>query len=582
MQYPVNIGCYTRLASLLIVFSLSACGGGGSSSAAVAPDVNTYASGFNGVVQKGPFIIGSAILVSELNDDVTPTGRVFNVFTKNDFGHFDLPATDLNRFVEVSANGYFMDETTGQSSTAQTQLSALIDLEAVAAPTLNTLTTLQRPRMKKLISDGMIFDNAKRQSIQEVLAVFNVPLEASGITDASDLSLIGGRDQDAVMTAIASILMQAAVMDARAAGTSSAAAITELVNRLSIDLSDNGIVDDAKIAKKIGLAVDAIDLKKIRLNIINYYADRDLQVNPPKFEEWIDKKKTGALPQRESRVGELHFIDVIDAEASQFVSSNNRQISGLGSGVSVPVKVTGATRIIKNGVLVEGQETTAVNGDLISVRIESGLFRQSVSVSVTIGGTERVWNVTTRDTELGYRSPNEYEYGQFGQTTSHNVTSDSVGGKKFNAFPIQMHETFTARYLATSMRFFCNIFPKRISLHTDNDGAVGDPIAHVNSYDLFFPGNGEEFTVTSTQQRQGGLEKLPNNQSFLGVDGIELSLGQKLWVVVETPDFGGCAEGYQFLGFAQPDFATHHYSDDGVNWESREENPYNPFIIISQ
>ncbi|MFQ3200937.1 MAG: putative small lipoprotein YifL, partial [Zhongshania sp.] len=27
MQYPVNIGFYTRLTSLLIVFSLSACGG---------------------------------------------------------------------------------------------------------------------------------------------------------------------------------------------------------------------------------------------------------------------------------------------------------------------------------------------------------------------------------------------------------------------------------------------------------------------------------------------------------------------------------------------------------------------------
>jgi hypothetical protein len=44
-----------------------------------------------GSVQKGPFLLGSSIVLQELDAKLQPTGRSFNVQTRDDLGNFEIP-----------------------------------------------------------------------------------------------------------------------------------------------------------------------------------------------------------------------------------------------------------------------------------------------------------------------------------------------------------------------------------------------------------------------------------------------------------------------------------------------------------
>jgi hypothetical protein len=69
-----------------------------------------------GVVQKGPFILGTTITLQELDSQLSSTGRQFVFQTDDDLGHFQVPTNVTSRFVEIIARGYFFDELTNELS----------------------------------------------------------------------------------------------------------------------------------------------------------------------------------------------------------------------------------------------------------------------------------------------------------------------------------------------------------------------------------------------------------------------------------------------------------------------------------
>lgn len=84
---------------------------------------------FTGYVQKGPFIAGSSITISELSSDLQPTGRVFFTQIDNNTGKFELPNVELeSRFVNLKADGFYFNERTGELSEAQLTLHSLVDI----------------------------------------------------------------------------------------------------------------------------------------------------------------------------------------------------------------------------------------------------------------------------------------------------------------------------------------------------------------------------------------------------------------------------------------------------------------------
>src|SRR3989304_5717280 len=70
-----------------------------------------------GYVQKGPFIIGSSISMSELNSMLGQTGKTFTTQISNNNGSFEFNNISLSsRYVELFANGYYFDEVKGALS----------------------------------------------------------------------------------------------------------------------------------------------------------------------------------------------------------------------------------------------------------------------------------------------------------------------------------------------------------------------------------------------------------------------------------------------------------------------------------
>ena len=74
-----------------------------------------------GHVQKGPFINGTAIMLSELNPKLTATGKTFTTQIADNQGSFTLVDIPLqSHYVQLQADGFYFDEVRGEKSIGPT------------------------------------------------------------------------------------------------------------------------------------------------------------------------------------------------------------------------------------------------------------------------------------------------------------------------------------------------------------------------------------------------------------------------------------------------------------------------------
>ena len=57
----------------------------------------------NGHVQKGPFNLGTSIMIQSLDEDLNPTGKIYNTKTTNDAGTFGIENQIESRYIEIIA-----------------------------------------------------------------------------------------------------------------------------------------------------------------------------------------------------------------------------------------------------------------------------------------------------------------------------------------------------------------------------------------------------------------------------------------------------------------------------------------------
>lgn len=82
-----------------------------------------------GSVEKGPFVQGSTVMIYELNDNFSPTGKSFKTEMLDDKGSFSLPDLELkSKYVQVSVSGYYFDEITGDLSKSTLSLNAIAEV----------------------------------------------------------------------------------------------------------------------------------------------------------------------------------------------------------------------------------------------------------------------------------------------------------------------------------------------------------------------------------------------------------------------------------------------------------------------
>ena len=96
-----------------VVFALTSCSS--SDDDGVGGPISTQ---IFGLIEKGPFVQGSEVTLTDLNKDLSQSGKSFSTNTSNDLGNFEFDQTlDLSSgLVELKTSGYFYNECTGSLS----------------------------------------------------------------------------------------------------------------------------------------------------------------------------------------------------------------------------------------------------------------------------------------------------------------------------------------------------------------------------------------------------------------------------------------------------------------------------------
>lgn len=232
----------------------------------------------SGYIQKGPFINGTSIIISELSSSLIPTGKVFNTQIIDNKGSFELKNISLtSNFVELIANGFYFNENTGKISMAQLTLHALSDLADSSTINVNILTELEKGRVEYLISKGGEFKNSKVQAQKEILKIFEISKPDFQSSEYLDISKDG--EDNAILLAI-SIITQ---------GLRTEAELSELIAGISMDIKEDGILNDQQFGQKLISDVKLMHIPDIKNNIISRYFDLGVAIEIPNFEKYINQ-----------------------------------------------------------------------------------------------------------------------------------------------------------------------------------------------------------------------------------------------------------------------------------------------------
>lgn len=230
----------------------------------------------SGYVQKGPFINGTSITISELTTALIQTGKTFSTQISDNKGSFELRQIELtSQFIELKADGFYFNEIIGDKSSAQLTLYALSDLTDKNSLNVNILSHLEKGRIDYLVSHGSAFNNAKKQAQKEILEIFSINKPDISESELLDISKDG--DDNAILLAI-SVIIQ---------GFRSDAELSELLANISTDIKDDGILNSTVLGTGLINHAHLLNLSEIRENLINRYDVMGVEATIPNFEKYI-------------------------------------------------------------------------------------------------------------------------------------------------------------------------------------------------------------------------------------------------------------------------------------------------------
>lgn len=237
---------------------------------------NTNTVDINGLTEKGPYLSGSTITINELNNNFAPTGRVFNTQIIKDDGSFELNGIELNsNYLSLSANGFYFNEVANDNSEAQLTMHAISDVSDASSININVITTLEKNRVEYLVANGSTFAQAKLKALNEVLDIFEI---SDNDFEAEDLTIGKAGDANAKLLAVSVILQ----------GFLPIADLSELLSKISLDLREDGTLDDITLGEQLVYNANRISLTDIRNNLEERFQniDNNDAVVPP-FEDYV-------------------------------------------------------------------------------------------------------------------------------------------------------------------------------------------------------------------------------------------------------------------------------------------------------
>lgn len=292
-----------------------------------------------GFVQKGPFIAGSYITISELDSDLQPTGRVFSTSISDNSGRFILPDVDLeSNYLNLRADGYYFNERTGNLSEAPLTLNCLVDVTDLESFNINVLSHLEKDRSITLMNDGMSFAEAKVQAKNDILEVFGFTSVEELHSEQLDIASSG--EDNAILLAISVILQ----------GNRTTGDFSELISQFSLDIREDGTLDNNSIGTALINGVNYANLEEIRHFIEQRYDVLGIEYVIPDFETYVNQfieqttfEATNQLifPEFGTYGKNVLFPDIDTVEDNQLNDKYYSLAVEVPEGRSFSVKITG-------------------------------------------------------------------------------------------------------------------------------------------------------------------------------------------------------------------------------------------------
>ena len=239
----------------------------------------------SGLIEKGPFVSGSTVTISELDEKLIPTGRTFTTQTTSNDGAFAIKGIDfVSNYVEIAVDGFFFDEIKGDLSTSKITLMGLADITNRATVNVNLLTHMQRLRVRKLVEDGQSFADAKKNSLKDILNAFSVE---GDFEQPENFSITGISDESSILLAITTIMLNG----------NGEAKFTEFLSQFLNDLKDDGVITDETIKSKIAYNSSQLRglINQVKENIRKRYQELGKDITIGKFEDFVDFDNDGIL-----------------------------------------------------------------------------------------------------------------------------------------------------------------------------------------------------------------------------------------------------------------------------------------------
>lgn len=310
----------------------------------------------DGYVQKGPFSTGSQITIQELDDKLSPNGKIFQTSTNDDFGSFELNTEFTSKYIEVIASGFYFNEVNGSLSPANLSLRAITDITTDTVVNVNILTTLEAKRIVYLINEkGKSFSEAKQQAETEVLGLFHI--ETEDPTDFVQMDISKEGEANAILLAVSAILQ----------GQLSVGDLSELINKISLDIEQDGTIDNADHTNVIRQNSIDLNMEEVRLNLANRYNSLGLTVSIPVFEDYIDSDGDSLLNKFDTRIV---FNNIERAKPDSVYVSNNIAIKLPRDSTSCLASIDKGSLIINN---IQTDRTTyrVFHGDSLAIKLNN-------------------------------------------------------------------------------------------------------------------------------------------------------------------------------------------------------------------
>jgi N-acetylneuraminic acid mutarotase len=260
--------------SALAMLALAGCGGGGDETPAARASSPPILVSVEGAVQKGPFIVGSTVLINRLDSRGRPTASTTTAEIEDSVGSFSFE-TDERGPMQIIATGYYFSELTGQISDGQLTLRALYEVsdDSRQVAYVNILTHLINDRVLELISDGQLpLRVAIEQAEDELVAALSDALAISNLNEFSSLSLYDSATSqnpigNAYLLALSTGFYRYAKTKAQELGTATDAELTLILNRISDDLADDGHLRPGAFIEEFVAAIRSLSPQTIIANL---------------------------------------------------------------------------------------------------------------------------------------------------------------------------------------------------------------------------------------------------------------------------------------------------------------------------